>query len=55
MDHETSLPDPSDNAVLRKLAEIRETLRLALHDESTRHHPGLDKVVDDDAGTSSSP
>jgi len=55
MTHETSLPDPSDNPVLRKLAEIRETLRLALHDESTRHHPGLDKVVDDDAGTSSSP
>jgi hypothetical protein len=51
MSHETSLPDPPDNAVLRKLAEIRETVRLALHDESTRRHPGLEKVVHDDSGT----
>lgn len=54
MSHESSLPDPPDNAVLRKLAEIRETVRLALHDESTRHHPGLDEVVNDDSGAAGS-
>ena len=51
MSHETSLPDPPSNATLRKLAEISETVRLALHDESTRHHPGLRKIVDDAAGS----
>jgi acetyl esterase/lipase len=50
MSHETSLPDPPDNAVLRKVAEFKETFRLAFRDESTRHHPGLDKVVDDELG-----
>jgi hypothetical protein len=47
MSHETSLPDPPDNPVLRKFAEISETVQLALHDESTRSTPGLDKVVDE--------
>jgi hypothetical protein len=38
---ETSLPDPPDNAVLRKLASIKEHVELALNDESTPWHPGL--------------
>jgi hypothetical protein len=44
--HKTSLPDPPDNAVIRRLAEIKETVGLALNDRSTAWHPGVDAVVD---------
>lgn len=44
--HQTSLPDPPDNAVMRTLAEIKETVGLALNDRSTAWHPGVDAVLD---------
>jgi len=44
--HQTSLPDPPDNAVIRRLAEIKETVGLALNDRSTAWHPGVDSVLD---------
>jgi hypothetical protein len=44
--HQTSLPDPPDNAVIRRLAEIKETVGLALNDRSTAWHPGVDAVLD---------
>ncbi len=40
----TSLPDPPRHAVLRRLASAKETVDLALHDESTTWHPGLQKL-----------
>jgi hypothetical protein len=45
-DHQTSLPDPPDNGLLRKLAEVREAVGLSLNDESTPWHPGTDALVD---------
>jgi hypothetical protein len=47
LDAQTSLPDPPDNAVIRTLAEIRETVGLALNDRSTTWHPGIDAVLDE--------
>lgn len=44
--HQTSLPDPPDNAIIRKLAEIKETVTLSLNDQSTPWHPGIDAVLD---------
>ncbi len=46
--HQTSLPDPPDNALLRKLAEIKETVTLSLNDQSTPWHPGINAVLDPD-------
>ena len=44
MARETSLPDPPDNPILRKLATLKETVGLALNDESTPWHPGLEHI-----------
>ena len=43
--HQTSLPDPPHNAVIRKLAEIKESVDLSLNDHSTSWHPGVDAVL----------
>ena len=44
--HQTTLPDPPDNGLVRKLAEVTETVRLALNDQSTPWHPGVDALLD---------
>lgn len=44
--HQTSLPEPPSNRVLRKLAEVGEQITLAIHDRSTTWHPGIDGVLD---------
>jgi hypothetical protein len=44
--HQTSLPDPPENSLIRKLAEARETVGLALNDHSTTWHPGVEAVLD---------
>ncbi len=43
--HQTSLPQPPDNALIRKLAEIKETVSLLFNDQSTPWHPGIDAVI----------
>ena len=47
---ETSLPDPPENPVLRKLATLKENVELALNDESTPWHPGLERIGSADRG-----
>lgn len=47
--HQTSLPDPPQNTLIRKLAEIKETVTLSLNDQSTPWHPGIDAVLDPSA------
>jgi hypothetical protein len=42
--HQTSLPELPDNRVVRKFAEYKESLGLALNDHSTEWHPGLDSL-----------
>jgi hypothetical protein len=44
--HQTSLPDPPHNALVRKLAEMKETVSLSLNDQSTPWHPGIEAVLD---------
>ena len=44
MSRETSLPDPPENPILRKLATLKESVELALNDESTPWHPGLQRI-----------
>jgi hypothetical protein len=44
--HQTSLPDPPDNGLIRKLAEVKESIGLSLHDHSTTWHPGVDGLLD---------
>ena len=44
--HQTSLPDPPDNPLIRKLAEISERIRLTVNDQSTAWHPGLEAMLD---------
>jgi hypothetical protein len=48
--HQTSLPDPPDNGLIRKLAEARESIGLALNDHSTTWHPGVEAVLDGPEG-----
>jgi hypothetical protein len=43
--HQTTLPDPPDNAVMRKLAEVAESITTSVHDRSTRWNPGIDGVL----------
>ena len=42
--HQTSLPDPPVNGLIRKLAEVKESIGLALNDHSTEWHPGIERV-----------
>jgi hypothetical protein len=44
LSRETSLPDPPNSPILRKLATLKENVELALNDESTPWHPGLERV-----------
>jgi hypothetical protein len=43
--HETSLPDPPDHPVMRKMAEIGENVSLSWNDRSTAWHPGIGGVL----------
>jgi hypothetical protein len=43
--HQTTLPDPPNNAVLRKLAEVVESMNTSVHDRSTRWTPGIDGLL----------
>jgi hypothetical protein len=43
--HQTTLPDPPDNAVIRKIAELAESVTTSVHDRSTRWNPGIDEVL----------
>lgn len=43
--HQTTLPDPPNNAVMRKLAEVAESITTSVHDRSTAWNPGIDGVL----------
>ena len=45
--HQTSIPDPPDNAQLRKLAEVGENIALTWNDRPTAWHPGLHEVLNE--------
>jgi hypothetical protein len=51
--HQTSLPDPPAHGLLRKLAEIRETVGLTLNDHSTPWHPGVEALLHPSDGAAS--
>ena len=48
--HQTSLPEPPANAVIRKLAEIKEMVALFFNDQSTPWHPGIDALIGQSQG-----
>lgn len=42
--HVTSLPDPLNNPLRRKVAEVAEAIERRVSDESTPWHPGVEHV-----------
>lgn len=45
--HQTSLVEPPHNPLLRQVAELKETVTLALHDESSPWHPRIQSLAND--------
>jgi hypothetical protein len=45
--HQTSLPRPPDNGLVRKLAEVKESVGLTLNDHSTTWHPGVEGLLEE--------
>ena len=43
--HQTSLPEPPANTLIRKVAEIKEMVSLFFNDQSTPWHPGIDALI----------
>ena len=45
--HQTSLPEPPANLVMRKFAEVGENISLSWNDRSTVWHPGIEHVMNE--------
>jgi hypothetical protein len=48
--HQTSLPEPPANALIRKVAEIKEMVSLFFIDQSTPWLPGMDALIGQSVG-----